>query len=166
MCRAAAAWALHSTRRSAAWALAEASGRVREIAHVTAADIDLKTRRVWLHDGRTTNPRSGVLTDWGHDALKQHLCSTTGDPDGPLIFAEAGSADSARVTASQAITDVLTRAGLAGEPDVRPASVAAWTGAEILAETRQIDVVAHRLGMHSLDRTARFVGWDWAEAQL
>jgi len=37
---------------------------------------------------------------------------------------------------------VLTRAGLAGEPDVRPASVAAWAGRRILEETGRIDVVA------------------------
>jgi hypothetical protein len=48
-----------------------------------------------------------------------------------------------------------------GEPDVRPASVAAWAGRRILAETGRIDEVARRLGMVSLDRTARFIAFDW-----
>jgi hypothetical protein len=47
------------------------------------------------------------------------------------------------------------------EPGVRPASVAGWAGQQILRETGRIDVVAQRLGMGSLDRTARFIDWDW-----
>jgi integrase/recombinase XerC len=65
------------------------------------------------------------------------------------------------VSACVAIEDVLTRAGLARERDVRPASVAAWAGRKILEESGQIDEVARRLGMRSLDRAARFVGFDW-----
>ena len=57
--------------------------------------------------------------------------------------------------------ETLRRAGLAGEPDVRPVSVAAWAGAQILEETGQIEAVARALGMRSLDRAARLIGWDW-----
>jgi integrase/recombinase XerC len=65
------------------------------------------------------------------------------------------------VSACVAIEDVLTRAGLAREADVRPASVAGWAGNQILDETGHIDEVARRLGMRSLDRAARFIGFDW-----
>ena len=70
---------------------------------------------------------------------------------------------SVRCRSCVAIGDVLTRAGLASEPDVRPASVAAWRGRCLLAETGRIDLVAEALGMGSLDRTARFIAWDWTD---
>ena len=60
-----------------------------------------------------------------------------------------------------AIADVLARAGLAAEPDVRPLSVVAWAGRQILDETGRIDDVARRLGMRSLDRAAQLIGFDW-----
>jgi hypothetical protein len=55
-------------------------------------------------------------------------------------------------------------AGLTGERDVRPAPVAAWAGRRVLAESGRIDEVARRLGMSSLDRTARFIAFDWQDA--
>ena len=51
--------------------------------------------------------------------------------------------------------------GLAGEPDVRPMSVAAWAGSRVFRERGRIDAVAHALGMRSLDRAAALIGWDW-----
>jgi integrase/recombinase XerC len=59
---------------------------------------------------------------------------------------------------------VLRRAGLASEPDVRPVSVPAWVGVQVLAETGRIDEVARRLGVRSLDRAAALIGWDWTES--
>ncbi|MDP1821431.1 MAG: hypothetical protein Q8K58_16250 [Acidimicrobiales bacterium] len=61
------------------------------------------------------------------------------------------------------MTDVLRRAGLCGEPDVRPASIAGRAGMQILEESGRIEEVARRLGMRSLDRAARFIGWTWSE---
>ncbi len=72
-----------------------------------------------------------------------------------------GSAASRQASACMVIGEVLTRAGLAGEPDVRPLSVAAWAGRTIFDETGRIDEVARRLGMRSLDRAARLIGFDW-----
>ena len=80
-----------------------------------------------------------------------------------VVYGGEGGSATGQVSSCLAISDVLRRAGLAEEPDVRPASVAAWAGAQILAETGRIEVVARRLGMASLDRTARFVGFDWNE---
>ena len=60
-----------------------------------------------------------------------------------------------------AISVTLARAGLGNERDVGPASVVGWAGRRILEETGQIDLVAIRLGMRSLDRAAAFVGYDW-----
>jgi len=52
-------------------------------------------------------------------------------------------------------------AGLSGEPDVRPLSVAAWAVVKIFEQTSRIEDVAGRLGMRSLDRAALLIGWDW-----
>lgn len=80
------------------------------------------------------------------------------DRNRPVIYEGDCSADTGQISACIAVRDVLIRAGLAAEPGVRPASVAAWAGQKILHETGQIDEVARRLGMASLDRTARFIG--------
>jgi hypothetical protein len=84
------------------------------------------------------------------------------EPDASVVYGGSGDATTGQVSACVAIGDVLTRAGLAAEPDARPASVAAWAGQRILEETGRIDEVARRLGMASLDRTARFIAFDWS----
>jgi hypothetical protein len=162
LCRGHALWSLSDLRRAAAWALAEATCRSVEIAQIRISDLEIEGGRVWIHGGRTTAPRWGHLTEWGAGQLKRRIETLPGaDPATRVVY--GGSADSAtgQVSASVAIADVLTRAGLAGEPDVRPASIAAWAGCRVLAETGRIDVVARRLGMASLDRTARFIAFDW-----
>ncbi len=65
------------------------------------------------------------------------------------------------MSGSLALLDVLVRAGLPEDPAIRPSSVAAWAGRKLLDETGRIDIVAERLGLRSLDRTADFIGWDW-----
>ncbi len=82
-------------------------------------------------------------------------------PDTPLVYEGAGGGESRQASACAAISETLRRAGLAGEPDVRPVSVAAWAGARILEQTGQIEAVARALGVRSLDRAARLIGWDW-----
>ena len=72
---------------------------------------------------------------------------------------------SATSSASIAIATTLRRAGLAREPDVRPASVAAWAGARAFAGGVPINGIASMLGIRSLDRTAEFIGWDWRDAR-
>jgi integrase len=161
LCRGHALWSLSDLRRAAAWALAEATCRSVEVAQIRISDVDLEGRRVWIHGGRTTDPRWGNLTEWGAGQLKRRMESLPAEPATRVVYGGSGDSGIGQVSASVAIADVLTRAGLAGEPDVRPASIAAWAGRRILAETRRIDVVARRLGMASLDRTARFIAFDW-----
>jgi integrase/recombinase XerC len=161
LCRGHALWSLSDLRRAAAWALAEATCRSVEIAHIHVPDFDFDGRRVWIHGGRTTAPRWGQLTEWGVTHLERRVRMLSAEPDTSVVYGGSGDATTGQVSACVAIGDVLTRAGLAAEPDVRPASVAAWAGQKILAETGRIDEVARRLGMASLDRTARFIAFDW-----
>lgn len=86
------------------------------------------------------------------------------DEERPLTYEGNGSAQSRQAAACLSISSTLARAGLTEEPGVRPLSVIAWAGQRILADTGRIEVVAHRLGMRSLDRTARLIGFDWPAA--
>jgi len=161
LCRGHALWSLGDHRRSAAWALAEATCRSVEIAHIRRGDVDPSECRVWIHGGRTTAARWGRLSEWGAARLEQRLSSLSADPDARVVYSGSGNSATGQVSACVAVVDVLTRAGLATERDVRPASIVAWAGQRIMAETGRIDEVARRLGMASLDRTARFIAFDW-----
>jgi integrase/recombinase XerC len=78
-----------------------------------------------------------------------------------VIYEGSGSLESRQASSCLTISQTLVRAGLGNERDVRPASVAAWVGARLLQAGAPIDEIARRLGKRSLDRTARFIGWDW-----
>lgn len=160
--RSAALHTLTGTRLAAAWALAEATARTAEIPALTVADLDLEGKRVWIHGSGRTAPRWGSLSSWGATQIERHLRTLRdAEPVQLLVYRGSGSAQSRQATACMAIADVLSRAGLAAEPDVRPLSVAAWAGRQILHETGRIDEVARRLGMRSLDRSAQLIGFDW-----
>jgi integrase len=159
LCRAAAQWSLEGTRRAAAWALAEATCRSSELAHLAQADLQLEDRRVWIHGGKATEARWGRLTDWGVRQLERRVHDLAGDER--LVYAGATPAGAGQVAAASAISDVLVRAGLNGDADVRPGSVAAWAGRRVLCETGRIEDAARVLGVRSLDRAAAIVGFDW-----
>jgi integrase/recombinase XerC len=162
LCRSSAVWSLTDSRRAAAWALAEATCRTGELPYVRVADVDLDQGRVWLHGGRRTTPRWGYLTEWGMTQVERRLTAESAlPPEAGLIYQGAEHRKGGRVSSSLALLDVLRRAGLADEPEVRPSSIAAWAGRQVLAETGRIDLVALRLGLNRLDTTADFIGWDW-----
>jgi len=161
LCRSSATWSLTDNRRAAAWALAEATCRSLELAQVRASDVDLEGRRVWIHGGKTTAERWGCLSDWGLVQIERRLATLRREPGVLLVYGGQGERETGQVSGCIAVRDVLIRAGLGAEPGVRPASVAAWEGARLLAGGASIHEVAQRLGMASLDRTARFIGWNW-----
>jgi integrase len=152
---------LGETRQPAAWALAEATARTSELSAIRNRDVDLDKARVWIPGSTKTDPRWGQLTGWGVETLARRIASLGASPDAALIYDAAGSGESRQASACAAISETLRRAGLAGEPDVRPVSVAAWAGARVLEQTGLIELAARVLGMRSLDRAARLVGWNW-----
>ena len=167
ICRAASRHSPDATRLPAAWALAETSARSSEMGHVRVRDVDLAEGRVWLHGASRVQPRWAPLSKWAQNQLKRRLVTNQGDLEQPLVYDGARGSDYHRQAAScAAISDVLHRAGIASEPDVRPVSVAAWAGHQVLRKTGRIDEVARRLGMRSLDRTAALIGWDWTTNEL
>ncbi len=163
VCRTAALHSLTSTRLSAAWALAEATARTAELPHLRLCDLDLDAGRVWIHGSPRTEPRWGVLDEWGARQLARHIRDLGRDPDPEtrLVYAGSGSAQSQQASSCQAIGETLRRAGLGGEADVRPISVVGWASARIFAETGRIETAARALGVRSLDRAVRLIGLDW-----
>ncbi len=157
LCRDVAHWT--SSRVAVSWALAEATARGAEIAAIALDDVDLDAGSVWITGGPRTSPRTGSLSEWGIATLRQRT-PTRGA--GLLAYGGEGKGIAGQVSTCRAISTVLLRAGLAGEPDVRPMSVAAWAGRRVLDETGSIERTALAMGVRSLDRAARLVGHDWS----
>lgn len=160
LCRSAAQWSLAGSRRAAVWALAEATCRSSELPIISADNLDLDSGRVWISGGKATEPREGRLTDWGLLHVRARV-RELGEPTQPLVYSGRSPSGAGQVSGASALVDVLTRAGLHHEPDVRPGSVAAWAGRRVLDETGRIELAAQALGVRSLDRAAAIVGWDW-----
>jgi len=155
---------LTATRQPAAWALAEATARTSEIPHIVVSDLDFTNRRVWIHGSSKAEARWGLLSDWGATQLVRRIGSLKNvlGEDPAVAYEGRGSEESAQASSYIAIAETLMRAGLGREPDVRPGSVVAWAGQRVFGETASIEEVARRLGIRSLDRAARFIGWGWA----
>jgi integrase/recombinase XerC len=163
LCRSYSLRTLTETRCPAAWALAEASARTSEIPRITFADLELDTSRVWIPGSAKTEPRFGRLTAWGVTQLHRRRELVDAPCDSwPVIYAGSEPTNSGQASACAAISHTLTRSGLSKERDVRPISVAAWAGARVLHDTGRIEDAARALGLRSLDRTARILGWDWS----
>jgi len=164
VCRSFSLQTLTATRQPAAWALAEATARTSEIPHILVSDLDLGNRRVWIHGSSKAEARWGLVGDWGATQLARRIGSLKNAPedDPALAYEGRGSEESAQASSCIAIAETLTRAGIGREPDVRPGSVVAWAGLRIFEDTGSIEEVARRLGIRSLDRAARFIGWGWA----
>jgi integrase/recombinase XerC len=160
LCRSVAQWSLNGSRRAAVWALAEATCRSSELPHISADDVDLSSGRVWIAGGKATDRREGLLTGWGLAQVRARI-QELDEPTRPLVYAGRSPAGPGQVSGAAALVDVLTRAGLHHEPDVRPGSVAAWAGRRVLDETGRIELAAKALGVRSLDRAAGIVAWDW-----
>jgi integrase/recombinase XerC len=145
----------------AVWALAEAGVTTGEIPTVRGIDVDPAAGAVWVSGSTKTDARTATLSEWGAQQIRRRLDMPERDPSVAVVYAGSGSPESAQASVSGAIGDVLRRAGLGDEPDVRPRSVTAWVGRQVFLETGQIEAVARRLGLRSLDRAAALIAWDW-----
>jgi len=162
LCRSFSLHTLTETRQPAALALAEATARTAEIPLIRASHVELEEGSVFIPGGSRSEPRRGRLTEWGLLQLRRRLATLEhlpGDP--PVVYSGRRGSESAQASSCAAIASVLIRAGLGGEPDVGPGSVAAWAGAEARERGMPIDHVARMLGVPSLDRAASIIGWDW-----
>jgi integrase/recombinase XerC len=163
-CQLAAYYTSRSSRLAAAWALGQAGGTNTELVAAVPADVDLEGRRVWLHGTTQIVPRWAPLSEWGVEQLGRHLARRSSG-DLPLLAGKGSKKSTARVALSQAIADVLLRAGLRGEPDLKPKSLRMWFAAEVLEASGSIVEVANQLGLRSLDAAAWWAGLNWQEVE-
>lgn len=161
-CRLRSGRTYRDTRGPAGWAFAEATATTSEIPAILLADLDLARGRVWLDGGARNTPRWGHLTEWGTEAVRRHLAATDTQDGLPLLYAGTAGDTSAQAASCKLVHDTLRRAGLGGDDRVRPGSVPAWAGARLYADTGDLALVASRLGLRSLDDTARTIGLDWS----
>lgn len=162
LCRWASLTTPGATRLPAIWALAEAGATTGEIPRVRVREIDLETNQVALGGSAKTEPRTAPLSEWGATQLGRRIEALGHRRGERVAYQGKGRAESGQASVSGAIGDVLRRAGLASEPDVRPRSVTAWVGRNVFNETGHIEDVARRLGLRSLDRAAALIGWwEW-----
>jgi len=160
LCRAAALGS-GSGLPAAAWALCEATARTGELAAIVRRDVDLDGARVWISGTPRTAARWGHLTDWGAAQLRRYLSGRNADPSTKVLHGRCPSDLLPQSSAVRTVSDTLTRAGLDRTAGVRPTSIAGWAGRTIFDQTGRLDLAAAALGMRSLDRTARLIGWDW-----
>lgn len=160
LCRAAALGS-GSGLPAAAWALCEATARTGELAGIERRDVDVDRALVWISGTPRTAARWGHLTEWGTAQLHRHLSNSVADTSAPVLHGRAASGPLPQSSAVRTVSDTLTRAGLDRTSGVRPTSIAGWAGRAIFDETGRLDLAAAALGMRSLDRTARLIGWDW-----
>jgi integrase len=164
LCRSFALSTLTETRQPAAWALAEATARSSEIPRIRVSHLQLDAVRVFIPGSGRTLARWGYLTEWGVRHLDRRLRALKDLSDDPaLVYAGQGGDQSAQASSCAAISAILVRAGLGQERDIGPGSVAAWAGAEAHYRGMPIEYVARILGVRSLDRGARIIGWDWRD---
>ena len=168
LCRMVAAATTWDTRGPAVLALSLASAGTAELGQVRVADVDLRAATVALPGTRRSAGRTARLDRWAVTALAARVAeirTLTGDGEAaavaPLVYAGEGAPAARQAAACVAVSEVLHRAGLGQEPDVRPASVAAVPARVAWETSGRIEDAAVVLGLSSLDAAARAVGHDW-----
>jgi integrase/recombinase XerC len=163
LCRLSAVVSTTDLRSPIVWALAECTARVSEIAKVCVRDVDVDGDRVFIGGSTRTDQRWAPMTPWARLHLARRLAAGRlgAEPDAPLVPWRSRSPKRPTSAATMAVVEILRRAGIHGEPDVRPGSVVGWAGGRLLREGRSIDQVARALGSRSLDRAAETIGFDW-----
>jgi integrase/recombinase XerC len=137
---------------------------------VRIADLDDPRQPRWvrLSGTRRHDPRLGELTDWGASIVARQtalLRERRPSPATLLSYRGAGTPGEAvaQASACNAVGAVLALAGLAKEPDVRPASVRNWAGRQLYDGGMPIEHVARRLGARTLDSAAADIALTWRD---
>jgi len=145
-------------------ALAEATASTGEIPQIRWAQLDLAAGRVELPGAGRVQPRVNPLTPWGHAVLRAHY-ETRRPAMSDLVagFAARGPQQrhSPQAAAVRLVRHLLDAATLAGETDIKPASLRLWAAARLLRDGATIDQAARALGLRSLDAAADALGWQW-----
>lgn len=160
------------SRTPAALAMVMSGATTKEISFVTAADVDVPNRRVWVHNGgyRQYDRWVALHDDWCVTAVQRRLndvqanSAATNNGDPWLVYQpRLGQPTKDRQdSAGGMIILRLLKFARVHQPGVnRAESIREWLAANVYADTGSLEEVARRLGMSSLDATAHLVGHNW-----
>ena len=152
---------LGETRQPAAWALAEATARTSELSAVRVARHRPGRRPGVARREHEDSSPVGSAERVGRRRRSSGASTTVGDRRTHRSSTKAPAA--ARVGRRRRARDLRDAAPCRARRRTRRASgLGRGVGrAQILEQTGQIEAVAAALGVRSLDRAARLIGWDW-----
>ena len=154
---------LGETRRPAAWAFAEATARTSELSAIRVGDLDLDAGRSGLLGARRPRP-VGVISASGASSPRstRSPSSKRATPDVSLrLRRRRERREPTGVVVRSDLRDAAPRRTRRASPTCGRSRSPRGLGAQSSSETGRIEAVARALGMRSLDRAARLIGWDW-----
>lgn len=163
------AWAGGRVRRHAATVALMLSGvHSGEVGHVTIDDIDFEVGAVRAPGTVKFAPRTLDVESRYLQALaaRRDLLLVRQPNTSParivLATGSEGSDGQKQARVCTTVKDVMRRAGLGDDPELRPTSLTAVPARAVFDATGRIELAARLLGVSSLDTAARAVAWDWA----
>jgi hypothetical protein len=160
--RQASRMSLFDLRNPAVWALGQASAMPAEIGRVRVSDVHLTEGFVALSGTKDRRARCGPLTSWGCEQLSARIAEMEARSDDLVVYQGVGGRDRPHAAIGMRIREILNIAGFR-QAETTAASLAAWRARQIFEETGLIQNAAALLGVNSLDRAARLLGWRWAD---
>ena len=157
------------TRHAATVALLLAGAHTGEAGHITTADLDPGAGAVRVHGSGRFRSRTlrldgfarHVLTARADHLTQQHTTVNGGQSPPVLCASSLGTSASRQATVCATVRGVLTRAGLSGDPALRPSSLTGYAARRVFDRTGHIEAAAELLGAASLDATVTLVGHHW-----
>ncbi|OZM70310.1 hypothetical protein CFN78_25620 [Amycolatopsis antarctica] len=153
-------WDKLGRRHGAMAALALTGAHVAEVGGVYPDNVDLDRGVVRLPGcGQRIDARTLVLDSWSALALHDRLADI--DDRNLPVAGLVGDWVQRKNLVSTALRRVLTKAGLGGDPTLRPASLPAHAARAAFLRHWQIEDAARVLGVRSLDAAARTIRYEW-----
>lgn len=155
-----------STRHAATIALLLAGAHSNEVGYVPRAGFDPDRGRVHSPGATGRRPRWLTLDPWELRVLTERADCLDRAPTDPyntppmLCTRSYGSESQRQARIGVTVQEITTRAGLYGDPTIRPSSLTAYAARREL-ERNGIEAAALRVGGVSLDHTAKITGYKW-----
>lgn len=161
------------SRTSACLALVLLGAQPGEVGAIRVSDVDELDRAVFLSGGgsRYRDRWVPVDDDWAWSVIVNRLAylhrQHPNDSTVRLAYRPTDAANGDNFTKRSAattmtLTKLMKAAGVWRSGETRVASITEAVASRVFLATGRVEAVATRLGMHSLDRAAHLVGYDWA----
>jgi len=157
-----------SLRNANGWALGETGASPEEIPRIHVHHATANVEQLWSPGTNRIRARLLYPTEWGRKVIRgriRELADRRLSGATPLVWTDNRKPpQGGRVSASTLLSSVMHRAGITGA-NIGPASLRMWAALEIFQQTDcDLQAVANRLGMSSLDKTADLIDLDWLTA--